>query len=148
MTNSPETIRRAPEGRYGSRGGAQRRWPVRLSAGLVLLAGVLVAVIAYRNLGSAPIQGKASSFEVGQDSVRITLEVRRDDPAKAAECVVRARARSGREVGRGEVYIPPGQPTTYHRTELTTSAPPVTGEVFGCSYEIPSYLESRGRPSG
>ncbi|WP_017976539.1 DUF4307 domain-containing protein [Actinopolyspora halophila] len=149
MTSSSDTPSGPPEGRYGPpRKGRNRRWPAWALGTLVLLAGIGISVAAYSNFGSAPIEGKAATFDVRDESVRITLEVRRDDPTRSAECVIRARGRSGKEVGRGEVRIPPGQPTAYHRTVLTTSAPPVTGEVFGCSYDVPRYLDPEERPSG
>ncbi|SDP18754.1 protein of unknown function [Actinopolyspora xinjiangensis] len=155
MTSSPEGGSPGrgsgiPEGRYGARGsGRGGRWPAWPAIALVIVLGVALSVLAYRNFGSAPIEGKASRFDIrGENSVHITLEVRRDEPARPAECVVRSRGVSGKEAGRKEVYIPPGETTTYRETVLTTSESPVTGEVFGCSYDVPNYLRDRTRPSG
>ncbi|WP_223207911.1 DUF4307 domain-containing protein [Actinopolyspora erythraea] len=147
---SPEKGSGVPEGRYGTRRtGRGGRWPAWLATALVLVLGIALSALAYRNLGSAPIDGKASRFDIrDEDSVHITLEVRRDDPSRPAECVVRSRGVSGKEAGRKEVYIPPGETTTYRETVLTTSEAPVTGEVFGCSYDVPNYLRDRTRPSG
>ncbi|MGJ7907586.1 DUF4307 domain-containing protein [Actinopolyspora sp. H202] len=147
---SPGTGRGVPEGRYGKRGsGSDRRWPVWLGGALVLALGIVLAVAAYRNFGTAPIDGEASQFDPRDDNtVHITLEVRRDDPSRPAECVVRSRGISGKEAGRKEVYLPPGETTTYVETILKTSEQPVTGEVFGCSYDVPNYLREGARPSG
>ncbi len=136
-----------PEGRYGPR--RDRRWlpawavswvqPVLLV--LVVAAGLVVAVVGYRNLGTAPIEGAATAFEVLDDhSVRVTFEVVRDQPSRPAVCIVRARSVDGDETGRKEVYVPPGGRSELASTVLRTSRRPVTGEVFGCSYQVPVYL--------
>ena len=139
-----------PEGRYGSR--ARRtappvaRWVLGALA-LVVLAGV--AVVGYQNLGSAPIEGKQIAFDVLDDgSVHVTAEVRRDDPAAPAECVIRARAESGEEVGRKEVLVPPGGGTVRLGTVLRTSHRATIGEVYGCTYRVPEYLSTHQRPTG
>lgn len=139
-----------PPGRYGSRErngpGRRTRWLLFAVTLVIMLA---LSMVAYNNLGSPPIEGKAAAFDLLDDeSVRIRLEVRRDNPDQAAVCVVRARGLSGREVGRKEVFVPAGESTTYQSTVLTASAKPVTGEVFGCSHEVPSYLPDSTRPSG
>jgi hypothetical protein len=108
---------------------------------LVALAGLGVAAVAYHNLGDASLTGSQTSFAVLDDgSVRISLEVTRTDPGRAADCIVRARARDGDEVGRKEVYVPPGPAASSLTTVLRTSRRPVTGEVYGCSFTIPPYL--------
>lgn len=144
------TGQQRPAGRYGSRARRRpRRW-LRWSAFLVALAvATTAAVMGYSNLGSPPIQGKAVTFRVLDDSsVRITVEVSRDHPRRAAVCVVRARGLSGSEVGRKEILVPPQDGMSYRQTVLTTSERPVTGEVYGCSYTVPEYLSTTTRPSG
>lgn len=131
-----------PEGRYGSRARTRSRpWLRRSLYGLVGLVFLAVAVVGYQNIGSQPIEGKQSAFNVIDDhSVHITTEARRDEPAQAAECVVQARAESGEEVGRKEVLIPPGGTTTHRDTVLRTTSRATIGEVYGCSYRVPEYL--------
>ena len=139
--------RTLPEGRYGPRRDGHRLpgW-VAKRAQLVLLvlvvaAGLVVAVVGYRNLGSAPIEGAETAFAVLDDhSVRVTFEVVRDEPGRPAVCIVRARSLDGDETGRKEVYVPPGDRSELVTTVLRTSRRPVTGEVFGCSYQVPVYL--------
>jgi hypothetical protein len=107
----------------------------------VVLAGLGVAVVGYRNLGSPPIEGRQTAFRVIDDgSVRVTFQVVRRQPDRAAVCIVRARSIDGDETGRKEVYVPPGPRSVLAETVLRTSRRPVTGEVFGCSYEVPGYL--------
>jgi len=122
------------------------RWVL---AGLAVLVCAGVAVLGYRNLGSPPIQGKQAAFAVLDDgSVSVTTEVQRDDPSRPAECVVRARAESGEEVGRKEILIPPSAGTTQRETVLRTSHRATIGEVYGCTYSVPEYLSTHPGPTG
>jgi Domain of unknown function (DUF4307) len=141
----------AARDRYGSRatGRLRRRWPRWVVAGLVVVAGLTLAVIGYRNLGTKPITAEVMAFTVLDDrSVRITLAVTRDEPDKAADCIVRTRSADGAETGRREVYIPAGDNPVQIDTVLQSVRRPATGEVFGCSYQVPPYLGKQVRPSG
>ena len=135
-----------PEGRYGS---ARRRprWAGTMLLAVGLLVGVAVAVVAYRNLGSAPIDGERLGFTLLDDSsIEVRFAVSRDDPSRAAVCLVRARSLDGEETGRKEVYIPPGAERVMLTTVVRTSRPPVTGDVYGCSLRVPPYLALPGAP--
>jgi hypothetical protein len=140
--------RELPEGRYGSRASAKpasrwRRW-VLAGAGVLLASGI--AYVAYQNLGNAPIDAQRTSFQaVGSDSVQITFTVTRDSPSRPVMCVVRARVLDGSEGGRKEVYVPPEAGSV--STVIKSSGEPVTADVFGCSYEVPSYLTTEARPT-
>lgn len=139
-----------PEGRYGR--SLQRRTPpwVRVT---LLVAGVAVggvlAFVGYQNLGTSPIEGKQTAYEVlDNTSVKISFEVAREQPERPAVCIVRARSQDGDEVGRREVLVAPGRGTVIESAVVKTSRPAVTGVVFGCSYQVPEYLSSTTRPSG
>jgi hypothetical protein len=144
------TAGQLPEGRYGSRTlTRRRRWAAPVAALLVVLAGLVVAVIGYRNLGSTPVQGEALGFalldgdaDTQPDTygVELSLSVTRDDPSRPAVCIVRARSRDGEETGRKEVYVPPAAGPIVLTTIVRTSRPPVTADVYGCSLEVPPYL--------
>lgn len=131
-----------PEGRYGrSRRGGRRRWATPAGLVLTTLIGLVVAVIGYRNLGSTPIRGETVSFTLLPDNaVALRLNVIRDDPSRAAVCIVRARSRDGAETGRKEVYVPPAASSIMLSTVVHTSRPPVVADVFGCSFHVPAYL--------
>ena len=144
------TAGQLPEGRYGSRTlTRRRRWAAPVAALLVVLAGLVVAVIGYRNLGSTPVQGEALGFalldgdaDTQPDTygVELSLSVTRDDPSRPAVCIVRARSRDGEETGRKEVYVPPAAGPIVLTTIVRTSRPPVTADVYGCSLAVPPYL--------
>jgi|SRR5829696_796667 len=129
-----------PAGRYGDR--RTPRWLPAVLLVTVIAVGTAVAVLGYRNLASPPIHAEQVGFEVIDDgSVDVRFRVVRDQPQRAAVCIVRARSRDGDETGRKEVYVPPGAPSVLASTVLRTSRRPVTGEVFGCSYDVPPYLD-------
>jgi hypothetical protein len=148
------TAGQLPDGRYGPRTlRRRRRWTVPVAALLVVLAGLVVAVIGYRNLGSTPVRGEALGFALLDGSadtqadtppdtygVELSLSVIRDDPLRPAVCIVRARSRDGEETGRKEVYVPPAAGPIVLTTVVRTSRPPVTADVYGCSLAVPPYL--------
>jgi Domain of unknown function (DUF4307) len=135
----PPPVPPLPEDRYGTR--RRPRWVLPLLVAAVLLAGLGVAIVGYRSIGSPPIEGRQTAFQVIDDgSVWIRFQVVRKQPERPAVCIVRARSRDGEETGRKEVYVPAGARSVLAETVLRTSRRPVTGEVFGCSYEVPAYL--------
>jgi hypothetical protein len=114
---------------------------VRAGFILATLVGLSVAVIGYRNLGATPINGEVLSFTLlPGNAVQLRLSVTRDDSSRAAVCIVRARSRDGEETGRKEVYVPPSAGAIVLSTVVHTSRPPVTADVYGCSFQVPPYL--------
>jgi Domain of unknown function (DUF4307) len=139
-----------PVGRYGSRVARKRpRWVYWSLLVVFVVLGLVVAYVGYKNLGTQPIETQPAAYQVIDDgSVKVTFTVRRDDPSKAADCVVRARSADGDEAGRREVYIAPGTGSAAVTTVVHTSKRAVSGEVFGCSHQVPAYLRSSQPPSG
>ncbi|MDV8021954.1 DUF4307 domain-containing protein [Rhodococcus sp. IEGM 1330] len=141
-----------PAGRYPSGSGPSgiRQAPKRATKialiALVLLVGVGVAYYGYSKFSVKPIEGSQLSFDIVDDStMSIRFSVTRQDPEQPAVCIVRARSRDGSETGRREVYIPPESTSTSVEltTEVTTSAAPAVGDVYGCSLDVPEYLRAR-----
>lgn len=129
-----------PEGRYGSPR-RRVRWAGAAGTVMALLVGLTVAVVGYRNLASPPIDSQQLGFTLrDESSVEIRFEVTRKDPSRAGVCLVRARSLDGDETGRKEVYVPPAQDRVVLSTVVRTSRPPVTGDVYGCSLQVPAYL--------
>lgn len=144
------TAPQLPEGRYGRRPSHPApRWVQPLLLGLVVLAGVGVAVLGYRNLADQPIEGRRLGFSLHDGSeptdrghaVTLRFEVARDDPGRPGVCIVRARSLDGSETGRREVYVPAAQDRIALTTVIKTSRPPVTAEVYACSLRVPAYLQ-------
>jgi hypothetical protein len=108
---------------------------------LAVLAGLAIAVIGYRNLGTTPIRTETLGFTLlPGNAVQLRLSVIRDNPSRPAVCIVRARSRDGEETGRKEIYVPPAAGPVVLSTVVQTSRPPVVAEVYGCSFQVPGYL--------
>jgi hypothetical protein len=133
-----------PEGRYGKPRRTLPTWARWSLPVVAVLVGAVVAWVGYRNLGTKPVEAKQTAFRVlDAGSVEITFEVVRETPEKAVVCIVRARSDDGDEAGRREVLVPPGATRVYPKAVLRTSKEATTGEVFGCSYQVPPYLSTR-----
>jgi hypothetical protein len=139
-----------PEGRYGSRGRPPRRRTYWIVGALALILGGGAAYLAYTNLGDAPIETERTGFEnLPGNAMRMSFDITRDQPGRAAVCIVRVRGEDGSEGGRKEVLIPPGETATRSvSTIIRSTNEPVTADVFGCSYQVPEYLSNATRPSG
>ncbi|WP_144206463.1 DUF4307 domain-containing protein [Mycobacterium tilburgii] len=139
---TPPTPR--PESRYGrtrlSR--VSRRW---LAAGLgvlVLAGGLGIAIVGYQRLGTNAVSGSLTGYAVlDEQTASITISVTRSDPARPVDCIVRVRAKDGREIGRREVLVPPSEDKTVQvTTTVKSSAPPVMADIYGCGTDVPDYL--------
>ncbi|WP_442874579.1 DUF4307 domain-containing protein [Amycolatopsis sp. NBC_00345] len=133
-----------PADRYGSVGRTRsRRWRRWLFTVVAVVVSCVIAWVAYVNLGDAPIDAERVAFEDRPgNAMEITINVTRDDPGKAGVCVVRVRDRAGAESGRREVLVPAGAGHSTVSTVVKSIGPPVTADVYGCSYEIPRYMST------
>lgn len=138
------TQRELPAGRYGSRD--QRRgprWVYWALLGVFVVVGLVVAYVAYVNLGDGPITTEPASYRFVDDhTTQFTFTVTRDDPSKPADCIVRTRSADGDEAGVREVYVPAGGAQRTVDTVVHTSKRAVIVEVYGCSYQVPPYLKN------
>lgn len=123
---------------------SRRQWFLVLT-GVVVAAGVALAVLGFQKFGSPDVSGEGTGYFItGPNTVDVQFTVSRSDPALPVSCVIRARAKDGSEVGRREVLVEAGTaPRVGVRATVHTSARPVTGEVFGCGPTVPPYLTSR-----
>ena len=121
---------------------SRRRW-FYIASVAVVLVGLGIAVLGYKQFADPEVSGDATAFEiVSSDTVSVQYTVNRNDPSDAVSCVVRARADDGSEVGRREVLVPAGgEIQVGANTEVLTSEPAVIGEVFGCTTNVPPYLK-------
>jgi len=133
-----------PEARYGrprlSR--MSRRRAVIALAVLAVAAGLLVAIIGYRRLGTSDVAGTLAGYRViDNQTASVTISVTRSDPSRPVDCIVRVRAEDGSETGRREVLVPPSEAATVQvTTTLKSSQPPVMADIYGCGADVPGYL--------
>lgn len=125
-----------PAGRYGRRSQLRpRRRTMVVSGILVVLAGIGVAYLGYRNLGSPAITASVDGFRPGgADRLIVRFTVTRAQPERAAQCVLRGRAESGAEVIRSEYPVPAGGKYTTLSVDLVATSPLAAAEVYSCRY--------------
>jgi Domain of unknown function (DUF4307) len=135
-----------PQSRYGRprlTRASRRRVVIALTV-LIVAAGMAVALIGYQRLGSSDVEGKLAGYRlIDERTVSVTISVTRSDPSRPVECILRVRAKDGKETGRREVLVPPAQTTTVQVTAIVKSnQPAVTGDVYGCGTDVPAYLRA------
>ncbi|MGO4204197.1 DUF4307 domain-containing protein [Rhodococcus sp. TAF43] len=132
--------------RYGStrRTSGPIPWAKWILTGLVVLAGVGLAYIAYTKFAVKEIEGEQVAFDVvDQTTMNIRFTVTRDDPSEPAVCIIRTRSKDGSETGRREVYVGPSDSGTVEITApVRASQPPAMGDLYGCSLDVPDYLHA------
>lgn len=111
---------------------------------VVVLVGLGVAYLGYQRFGPKEIESERISYDVVDDSsMSLKFTVTRQDPQRAAACIVRARSKDGSETGRREIYIEPTSSGTVEvNTLIRTSRPPAVADVYGCSFDVPTYLHA------
>ncbi|GAA1397271.1 DUF4307 domain-containing protein [Catellatospora coxensis] len=124
-----------PAGRYGRRREQRRasRSTVAVLGVLTVLAMTLIGARLYRAYGDGDYTASVTAFDVSDTQVAVTFLIRMPADGTAV-CLVRARDKTGTEVGLEEVTVRPGpdpeRTMVTHR--LATTGRPVTGEVKGC----------------
>lgn len=109
---------------------------------LLIVVGVYV-FSQFRNSTSADTTGTAAGHEAVDDTtMRMSLDITRDDPERAGYCVVTALDESLTEIGRREAVVAAGgSENTRLVVDIRTNGEPVAADVYGCSSVFPSYLD-------
>lgn len=123
-----------------------------LSAKLIVIGAILAAIVAavvlwqYFSMRlSQTVDASPAGFErTADNSLSFSLDVTRKNPEEAAYCIVTALNYGKEEVGRRDVYVPAGGPSTQRLTvDIPTRDVAVAGTVYGCSASVPHYLEAK-----
>ena len=133
------TSRTIEEQRYGSsRSTSISGKVIVIGVALVLVISGLYMWNQWRNESSPDVSISSAGF----DRPNFTVDVTRDDASRAAYCIVTALDYDKNEVGRREFVIPAGgDKTERFKVAIPTRARAVAGKEYGCSTEIPGYLD-------
>jgi hypothetical protein len=130
MTANPV---RPPAGRYGPEPDERSR---RLRViGLWSLGVLGVAGVVWLGLGMArtPVTWQDVGFRIDGDTIEVTYDVIRIDPAVGVTCRLEALNVRHAQVGVVTIDVPPGASTAVRMTTaIRTSEEPVTGVVDSC----------------
>lgn len=147
MAQSLQRTQRASAAqRYGD---TNRNLPAKLIVvgivGMLVIAGVYIFVQMNR-VGSPDVtasQAGWSRTEGKEDEEFIfTLDVTRSNPELDSYCIIYALNYDVAEVGRRDVFIPAGGPNTVRvDVPIATRELAVAGDVYGCSTDIPAFLQ-------
>ncbi|MCM6777079.1 DUF4307 domain-containing protein [Nocardia sp. CDC159] len=129
--------------RYGTGPHRDRRWIAIALGAVVVLLGLGVAYLGYRQFGPQDIEPDQLGYAIVDDStLDIRFKVTRKHPDQPVVCFVRAMDSDTAEVGRREVLIPPSPSGTVELTvRIRTTARPANGNIYGCSGKVPPYLK-------
>ncbi len=144
-TDRSETAGRPDLGdRYGAPSRRTPRWVVPVLGVGVVVLGLIIAYVGYKNLGPKDIDPDQLGYTVVNDStVQAHFKVTRTHPQRPAVCFVRAMDKDGGEVGRREVLIPPSTSGTVEmKVTVRSIARPAASDVYGCSAVVPPYLRA------
>ena len=134
----PSDARRRPPGRYDPPSLLGQRVLAVLLAVLVVAFVAAAADLLRSRFSAGQLRGEVVAFRIPSDEqVVMDLQVSKPEGARAY-CVVRARDRTGVEVGRDVVVVDAeGSRSDSERTTfvLETSRRAVTAEIAGCTSE-------------
>lgn len=110
---------------------------------LALVAGLALSIAMYlRTSNEHSVTGSTTDVRVLEDNLfELTVDIERADTDADSYCIVTALNYDVAEVGRREILIPAGGNTTQRMViHIATTEPAVSGDVYGCSYDVPGYL--------
>jgi hypothetical protein len=100
--------------------------------GLLAVAFVGGVVALALRLSDPPVTSSLRAYDVlADDRIEVVVLVRRDDGV-AVTCILRARDRQGREVGRVTVDVPAGPDEVVVTETFPTTGRAILGEVQEC----------------
>ena len=148
MPNTEPTPRPAqPASRYGTRANPAAGLGGKILA-IAAVVMVLLVIVAggrtYLQRQSVPVSANFVTQEkIDEDTTRLWIDVSRRDTSMASYCIITAVSYDFAEVGRREVIVPAGGEKLVNiGVDVPVRAPAVSGRVYGCSDDIPSYMDT------
>ena len=138
------------QSRYGSKTRTPRTGGSWTDRALVLVflamfvAAIVFGVQYFRSQQKVNADISYVTHEIlSDDSMRIWVDITRNRVEEPAYCIVQAFDYSKAEVGRREIAVPAGGESAQRvAVDIPTNHPAVAGGVYGCSGNIPSYLDT------
>lgn len=138
------------QSRYGSTtrtpriGGAWANRALVLVFLAMLVAAIVFGVQYFRSQQKVNADISYVTHEIlSDDSMRIWVDITRNRVEEPAYCIVQAFDYAKAEVGRREVAVPAGGEAAQRiAVDVPTNHRAVAGGVYGCSGNIPSYLDT------
>ncbi|AIG63901.1 hypothetical protein CATYP_03645 [Corynebacterium atypicum] len=123
------------------------RWTGRAIIIAILVVAVLTVVFFAQFVmqrQDTDVSATMSNFQrVDDNHLAMRVDVSRDDPSKPAYCIVTAIDYDKAEVGRRDVILPAGGDKVQRlEVEIPTRDVPVSGSIYGCSSQLPSFLRA------
>ncbi|KHO29805.1 DUF4307 domain-containing protein [Corynebacterium minutissimum] len=134
------------QSRYGSSPKSTGSWTNRAIV-LVFLAAFIAMVVFgvqyFRTQQKVNANISYVSHEIlSDDTARIWVDITRNRVEEPAYCIVQAFDYSKAEVGRREIAVPAGGEEAQRvAIDVPTNHRAVAGGAYGCSVNIPSYLD-------
>ena len=135
-----------PSSRYGSAPTSKGSWTNRalvLVFAAMLIALVVFGVQYFRSQQKVNANISYVTHEIlSDDTTRVWADITRNRVEEPAYCIVQAFDYSKAEVGRREIAVPAGGEEAQRiAVDIPTNHRAVAGGVYGCSGNIPSYLD-------
>lgn len=135
-----------PANRYGRSnraGGSIGGKVVAVVAALLMIVLLFVGARTIMQRFSEPVRAEFISQErIDDNTGRLWIDVNRKNPDVPAYCIVTAVDYSHSEVGRREVVLPAGgEQHSRIAVDLPVREPLVSGRIYGCSENLPFYMD-------
>ena len=136
--------------RYGADSGNQRRQGTSVSGKVIVIVAVVLLAFTLFRTGQAIYRSQSREItaeivgeeRVSDDTARLWVDVTRKKTDEDAYCIIQAVDYNHAEVGRREFVIPAGgEDILRFDVELPTRGPLTNGRVYGCSFDLPPYLD-------
>ena len=136
-----------PESRYGTDDPAKPKGIAGKIIAALLVLIIIAAVFAIaryvQQRNHIPVQASVAAYERQDDqTMRLWVDITRDDVSKDSYCIVTALNYDMAEVGRREVLVPAGGDSGLRvEVDIPTRDYPVSTGIYGCATDIPSYMD-------
>lgn len=135
-----------PAERYGRNrgsGGSIGGKVVAIVSALLMIALLVVGARTIMERFNEPVRAEFISQEhIDDNTGRLWIDVNRKNPDTPAYCIVTAVDYSHAEVGRREVVLPAGgEEHSRIAVDLPLREPLVSGRIYGCSENLPFYMD-------